>query len=68
HFEEAIRMSRELDMPGHLARSLLGLGQLHKMKGRTEEAHTCLEEARDIAKRAGAPNVSSKIHAGLGSL
>jgi hypothetical protein len=65
HFEEAIRMSREVDMPGHLARSLLGLGQLHKIKRRPAEARACLEEAREIAGRVRAHNVSAKVEVAL---
>ncbi|MFQ5899736.1 MAG: AAA family ATPase, partial [Candidatus Methylomirabilia bacterium] len=34
HLEEAIRLTRELDMPGYLARSLLDLGLLCKAKKR----------------------------------
>lgn len=68
HFEAAIRMSRKVDMPGHLARSLLGLGLLHKAKKRAPQARACLEEAREIAETVRADNIVEKVHAALISL
>ena len=68
HFDEAIRMSRKVDMPGHLARSLLGLGLLYKAKKRAPQARACLEEAQEIAETVRADNIVEKVQAALSSL
>ena len=65
YFEEAIRRSRSIDTPGHLARSLLGLGALHKTRKRTEEARACFTEALEVAEQVRDDNIAMKAKEAL---
>jgi tetratricopeptide (TPR) repeat protein len=68
YLDEAIRRCRAIDMPGHLARSLLGLGTLHKARKRISEAQSCFEEALAVAETVRAENIAVKAKAALDSL
>ena len=68
YFEEAIHRCRAIDMPGHLARSLLGMGMLHKARKQIPEARSCFNEASAIAEAVRAENIAVKVKAALGSL
>ena len=65
YLEEAIRRCRSIDMPGHLARSLLDLGLLHKARRRIPELRACFTEALAIAEAVRAENIAAKARAAL---
>ncbi len=65
HFEEAIRMAREIGIPTVLARSLLGLGLLCESQQRRDEARAYLEEAAGVAEPLRSPVLDEKIRAAL---
>jgi tetratricopeptide (TPR) repeat protein len=68
YLEEAIRRCRAIDMPGHLARSLLDLGMLHKASKRIPQAQACFSEALTIAEAVRADNIAVKARAALAML
>jgi len=65
HLEEAVRLARDVDSPGYLARSLLDLGLLCQAKKYRDEALTYLEEAHQIAEPLQSPVLSQKIRRAL---
>jgi len=67
HLEQAVRITREMDIPATLARSLLDLGLLCAAKNRWTEARAYLDEARDISARFDFTALSAKITAVLDS-
>ena len=68
HLNEAIRMSREFDMPGHLARSLYGLGRLYMAKNQEDRARVCFDEANELATSIRAENLVEKISGSRGAV
>jgi DNA-binding NtrC family response regulator/tetratricopeptide (TPR) repeat protein len=63
HFEEAIRIAREVGIPTVLARSLLGLGLLYRAEKREDEAGTHFEDAYRVAEPLGSPALLERIRA-----
>jgi len=45
HFNKAIEVSKNIGAKGYLGQAYLGLGSLHKAKGRIEQAGECFSEA-----------------------
>lgn len=68
HLEISVREARELDMPGHLARCLCSLGQVHLARKNSPAARACLEEARTMAQAFEAKFLCDKIDAALDEL
>ena len=48
HFNKAIEVAREIGAKATLASACLGLGHLHKAKGRKDRARECISEAIDL--------------------
>jgi tetratricopeptide (TPR) repeat protein len=65
HFEEGVRIAREVGIPPILARGLIGLGVLHVVQRRRDEAHACFDEARQVAEPIGSPSLLERIRAAL---
>ena len=68
YFEEAIFRCRKVDMPGHLARCLLGKGMLHVARKQITEARSCFDEALAIANTVRAENIAMKVKTALDAL
>ena len=54
HFNNVISESRKRGFDGLLAKSLLELGMLHKVKNRKNKAEACLTEAEELFEQMGA--------------
>ncbi len=54
HFNRAIEVAREIGAKGTLASACLGLGHLHKAKGRKDRARECISEAINLFEQCEA--------------
>jgi tetratricopeptide (TPR) repeat protein len=54
HFNIAIKTAGEIGAKGYLGQAYLGLGQLHKFKGKTEKARECISNAIDAFEKCEA--------------
>jgi tetratricopeptide (TPR) repeat protein len=54
HFKKAIQVAKEIGAKGILGETYLGLGLLHKAKGRTEQARECIHESIQIFEQCEA--------------
>ena len=60
-------MSRGLG-PGRSATGLLGLGRVHRSRGRSEQAKTAYLEAADLARATGEKQLLVQALAGLATV
>ena len=68
HFNKAIETAKEIGFDGILGETKLGLGMLHKAKGRTERAKECILESINIFEQCEAETNLQKAKEALATL
>jgi len=68
HFEESLRILRELGALNELAFTFASLAKLHRQKGRVEQAKDCLNESLEIFERLGTLLEPNRIRAEIAVL
>ena len=68
HFSRAIKIANEIGARGVVAQSHLGLGNLHRIKGKAEQARDDLSKAIEIFKETGADVFLKQAERALASL
>ena len=68
HYREAERLARSSGADGFLAQSLVGLGALDTLRGRSTQARERIAEAHGIARSLGWPQLEARIAANLDAL
>jgi predicted ATPase/class 3 adenylate cyclase len=66
--EKAIELDRALDQREHLSVPLIVLGQIHQCHGKPELAARCYNEALEVAKETGEPQLLFPCYDGLATL
>ncbi|SED38980.1 Predicted ATPase [Rhizobiales bacterium GAS188] len=66
--EKAIELDRALDQREHLAVPLIVLGQIHQCHGQPELALRCYNEALEVARETGEPQLLFPCYDGLATL
>ena len=66
--EKAIEIDRALDQREHLAVPLIVLGQIHQCNGRPDLAVGLFQEALDVARETGEPQLLFPCYDGLATL
>lgn len=66
--QQAIEIDRALDQREHLAVPLIALGQIHQCHGQPDLASRCYNEALDLARETGEPQLLVPCYDGLATL
>lgn len=66
--QQAIEIDRALDQREHLPVPLIALGQIHQCHGQPELASRCYNEALDLARETGEPQLLFPCYDGLATL
>jgi adenylate cyclase len=66
--EKAIELDRALDQREHLSVPLIVLGQIHQCHGQPELAASCYNEALELARETGEPQLLFPCYDGLATL
>jgi len=68
HFNKAIEVAKEIGAKGTLGQAYLGLGLLHKAKGRRDQAKEFISEAVDLFEQCEAEVHLKQANEALASL
>ena len=68
HFNKAIEVAKEIGAKGVLGQAYLGMGLLHKRKGKTDQAKSCFSEAIQLFQKCEADVFLKQAKEALASL
>jgi tetratricopeptide (TPR) repeat protein len=68
HFNESIRVAKEVGIKSILGQAYLNLGLLHKVKGRTDKARECISNAVQVFEQCEADYYRKQASEALASL